>query len=537
MINLKISMETSAIVALSFGLFILSVIFVITILTNSKNNTNENVYLIKKWVLITSILLLNIAGCVLVYYTQNLQVILYLLIVLKSKDILMSVMFVFNMIYRRITKKYYDIPSSELTDEIERIMALVPVFNESYEQVCKTVDSILNSKSSPNYVLPVIISDGKNNYTSVLDNIEVTKDYTYKSWNGIDINLSVTYGTRNNKHIMSVTKYKNMGKKDSLIFLYDMFNHHSSILDSSNLFLKNELNKDLLVNFGVNQFDYVFCTDGDTFVDENAILCLVDTMKKQKTIACAGIVNVDKSCGNLFWNNLQNYQYMYSQYIRRTNEDLFGQVLCLPGCISMVKICKELVDVLKLYSTIPNEKNLLETNVQYIGTDRRFTSSIIYKNNDVKILQDTRAHAYTLPPQSFNEYLCQRKRWTHNTFFNSILNIVGSNVNLLLRFFNLIDVLRMCLIYFRLFNTLYFVYLLASSYKPSNVLDLVPYIVLLSYPVTCFLVYSLFNSHLRTQFLSLVFMSILNKLFTFFTNIITFTTMLFNIGTFKWTLK
>jgi chitin synthase len=531
------SLETSAIVALAFGLGIVGLISLIVLLVEMnhfEHTTKEGLFYVKKWCLITFLILVNAAGCVLVYYTQNLQVILFILIALKSKDIIMSVMFAFNMIYRAIIKKYHGLPSLEMSDEIERVIAFIPTFEESTAQVSKTLDSVLNSKRGPHYILPVVISDGKNNYDELLDNVNLVKEYTYQSWKATDINLTISYGTRNDKHVVCITKQQNLGKKDSVILIHDLFNVHRGNFATINQELRQSLRQDILDIFGVNEFDYIFCTDGDTIIDENAIVCLVDTLKTKGATAAAGMVNVDKTDGSTFWNHLQNYQYMYGQYVRRTNEDLVAQVLCLPGCISMVKVDESFSNVLKMYSLLPNEKNLFETSVQTMGTDRRFTSCVVYTNDNAKIFQDTRAHAYTIPPQSLSSYFSQRKRWTHNTFFNSVLNIVGSNVNILSRFFTLIDVLRMSLVYFRLFNTFYFIYLLAAYYEPKNVTSLVPYIVLLSYPVVCFLVYSLFNSHLRVQFLWLLLFTFINKIFTMLSTIIIFTLMLFNIGNSNW---
>lgn len=535
----KMSLETSAIVALAFGLGIVGLISLIVLfveMNHFQHTTKEGLFYVKKWCLIAFIMLINAGGCVLVYYTQNLQVILFVLIALKSKDIIMSVMFVFNMIYRAIVKKYTGLPSMEMSDEIERVVAFIPTYDESSAQVTKTLDSVLNSKRGPHYILPVLVSDGKNNYDALelLDTVHLVKEYTYQSWKAIDVNLTISYGSRNDKHVVSIMKHQNLGKKDSVIMIHDLFNVHRSNLLNINKELRQAVRKDIVEIFGVNEFDYIFCTDGDTTLDENAIVCLLDTMKTKGATACAGVVNVEKTTGNTFWNHLQNFQYMYGQYVRRTNEDLVSQVLCLPGCIAMVKVDESFSDVLKMYSLLPYEKNLFETSVQTMGTDRRFTSCVVYTNDNAQILQDTRAHAYTLPPQSLGTYFSQRKRWTHNTFFNSVLNIIGSNVNILLRFFNLIDVLRMCLVYFRLFNTLYFVYLLAAYYKSQNIISLVPYIVLLSYPVVSFLVYALFNSHLRLQFLWLLLFTFVNKVFTLFSTIITFTLMLFNIGNSNW---
>lgn len=534
------SLETSAIVALAFGLSLVGLISLVVLfveMNHFNNVTKEGLFYVKKWCLITFILLVNAGGCALVYYTQNLQVILFIIVALKSKDIIMAIMFCFNMVYRAITKKYSQLPSLEISDEIERVAAFVPVYDESLEQVTQTLDSVLNSKCGAHYVLPVLISDSKTSYDTLITNVENVKQYTYQSWKACGVNLTISYGTRNDKHVVFITKHRNLGKKDSIILMNDLFNYTRPNLGSINTELREQVHQDISSIFGVTDFDYLFCTDGDTVVDEHAITCLVDTLKTKQANAVAGVVNVNKSSGNFFWNHLQNLQYMYGQYVRRTNEDLVNQVLCLPGCISLIKIDEGFKDTLKLYSTLPNEKNLFETSVQSMGTDRRFTSAIVYTTTGAKILQDTRANAYTIPPQSVGQFFSQRKRWTHNMFFNSILNIVGSNVNFLSRFFNLIDVTRMCLVYFRLFNTLYFIYLLSAYHTSQNIISLVPYIVLLSFPVVCFLVYSLFNSHLRNQFFSLFVFTFINKVFTMVSTVITFSLMLFNIGNSDWKIS
>jgi chitin synthase len=382
-----------------------------------------------------------------------------------------------------------------------------------------------------------LISDGKNNYDTLMTTTETVKTYTYQSWKTCNVDLTISYGTRNGKHVVCITKQINLGKKDSIILMHDLFNYTRPNLTNVNQQLREQVRQDISEIFGVNDFDYLFCTDADTIVDEHAIVCLVDTLKSKNATAVSGIVNVNKTSGSFFWNHIQNLQYLYGQYVRRTNEDLVGQVLCLPGCISLIKIDEGFKDTLKLYSTLPNEKNLFETSVQSMGTDRRLTSAIVYTTSGAKILQDTRANAYTVPPQTLVQFFSQRKRWTHNMFFNSILNIVGSNVSVLSRFFNLIDVTRMCLVYFRLFNTLYFIYLLSAYHTSQNIISLIPYIVLLSFPVVCFLVYSLFNSHLRNQFFSLFVFTFINKVFTMVSTIITFTLMLFNIGNSDWKIS
>lgn len=525
----------SEIAALVIGLSIFVIItgVFVALYSSEKNEFVKNkVFLFKKWLYIFGIVSLNAMGCVLVYYTKSLQVILYIILVLKSSDILMSVMFIFNMIYKAIIG--VSEPSFDQSDEAEKIVAFVPVCKEKLEQVKQTIDSLMTNKLGSNYLLTTVISDGISDYSDIFTSITKESNGTYKSWNGYTVDVKIMYGQRNNKPLLLIRKYKNLGKKDSIILFNDIFNHARYNLELEN----NSLREDVLYNlqelFGVSKFNYIYGTDGDTIISDKNIMYLLYTIKIKDATACCGVVNVNENYGNIFWNWLQNYQYLYGQFMRRTNEDLFNQVLCLPGCNTMYKIEKDCAKAMTLYSEMTNETNLIKSSVQNIGTDRRFTSSLIYTNSKAKIVMDTRAHVYTISPDSFNSYINQRKRWCNNMYFNSMINIIAPNVNFVLRFFNFINVLRLSLIYFRLFNTLYFIYLLSAFYNEKHILDLVPYIVILVFPVVCFMIYSLFNSHLRNQYHKLFVSLIFNKIFTFFTTVIIFTVMLYHIGMYSW---
>jgi cellulose synthase/poly-beta-1,6-N-acetylglucosamine synthase-like glycosyltransferase len=541
--------ETSEIVALTLGLSLFCVLPISYFLSNSpvslpknffRRQSNQNVktklFFLQKWLFISFIVLLNALGCVLVYYTRNLQIMLFLILVLKSKDLVMALMFAFNMMYRYFFryKNYYLYPEPVVSDTPTNVLSFVPVYKESSEQVSKTLKSVLSSRFGSGNHMAFVVSDGENDYFDLLDNEgRKEKNFVYSSWKGNQVRLRVCYGFMYGHPVIMCSKSQNVGKKDSVILLHDIFNYPRSNLPSLNQEMKHEINKDIKSLFGISGFNYIFSTDGDTTVEEQSISLLIDTMNERGAMAVSCVVNADNSSGNFFWNRLQNFQYLYGQYVRRTNEDLLNQVLCLPGCGNMVRIHPLFGKTVEYYSSLPNENNLLETTVQFVGTDRRFTSSLVYNTNG-NILQDTRSRVYTLPPQNFSRFLSQRQRWNHNMYFNSLLNIFGKNVNLLSRFFNVIDVLRMSLIYFRLFNTVFFIYLLSAYYSYENVLQLVPYIVLLSYPVVFFVVYSLFDSFLRKQFFYLLLFIVPNKLFTMFTNVLIFSVMMFNIGYFEW---
>ena len=361
-------MESNQVAALSIGLSILFVTGVFVLLSGYyKNRTffdSNTVFYVKKWTYILFLVSLNVVGCVFVYYFRSLNVLVYVILALKSKDLITSVVFLFNMIYKHLFTNL-EIPQLTVTDEIKRIVALVPVYNETLEQLTKTVDSILNSNVTPNYTMPCIVVDGlENNYLEIFDELIVSKkDLYYKNWFGSDVSTNVFYGKRRDHHIMMIQKATRVGKKDTIILVNDIFNRKRSNITSLNKNFRQDVNQDILNIFGISAFDYLFSTDADTIIDSNTINCLADSIKTKSAIAVCGVVNVDKSSGSWFWNNLQNFQYLYGQYTRRTTEDLFGQVLCLPGCISMFRLCNRSTYAQKMYSQIPEKSDLVVSSV------------------------------------------------------------------------------------------------------------------------------------------------------------------------------
>lgn len=531
------ALDSYSLAALVIGLTIVVVTLGMFMLYGKVNNslpfTHSTAFAIKKLLYIVFVVALNVAGCVLVYYTQNLQVILYVILVLKSKDIIMALMFVVNAVYRAITKRD-KMPTLEMSDEIEHVIAFVPAYKESLEQVAKTVDSVTGNHAVSTYVLTFVVSDGEADLSGLIDDVKYTHNGSYKTWKGRSLGVDIVYGTRGGKPVVLVNKSDHSGKKDSIIFCNDMFNAVRENIQEETKILRATMRDNITNIMGVSEFDYIFCTDADTIISEMTLMCLVDIIRSRKAVAACGLVNVDKTQGNVFWNHLQNFQYLYGQYMRRSNEDLFAQVLCLPGCVSMFKIHPESAKALTMYSTEVEVSRIVDASVQYVGTDRRYTSCLLYTNPQARVVFDPRVSAYTCPPSSIRAYMNQRRRWCQNMYFNNLLNIVGANINFVMRFFGLVEYLRMTLVYFRLFNTIYFIYLLATSFKQQNIIGLVPYIVVLSYPVVVFFVYSLFNRHLRNQYLSLVLSFILNRIFTVFSTPVVFTNMLWNIGNGCW---
>lgn len=484
--------------------------------------TDDRVFFIKKWSYIGGIALVNAAMCVMVYYLKNVQVLLYVILALKAKDIIISLIFTGNMLVYRLFKK-------TATDDVQskKILAFVPYYKESFEQVSKTVDSIINCQTGTNDKVICVISDGMKMYEELFTSIEQTTDGYYQSWKNETVHIKLYYGFRNDQQMIVMHKIKNMGKKDSIILVNDLFNVARSKLPQMNATLR----KDITENF-TGEFDYMFSTDADTTIESTSIMKMLNEIKSRDAVAACGVLNANGK--GYFWEMIQDFQYMYGQYVRRSTEDVLNQVTCLPGCISMFKLGEHNKNALDMYAEMPDAKDFVRSNVQYIGTDRRYTSCLIYTNQSNKIVWTDGAQAYTDVPNTWGDYIAQRKRWMSNMYFNMMLNMCGKNINWMTRIFCFLDILKLSLVYFRVFNTLFFIVLLATSGTTKTIVDMVPYVVVVSYPLVVFFVYALVNGHLRAKWLRLFAAWLMNKVFVLVSTCIVFTIMLANIGNDVW---
>ena len=96
--------------------------------------------------------------------------------------------------------------------------------------------------------------------------------------------------------------------------------------------------------------------DGDINFRPEAVLLLVDLMKKNKGLgaACGRVHPV--GIGPMAW--YQTFEYAISHWLQKATEHVFGCVLCSPGCFSLFR-ASALVDinVMNRYTAKPTEGN------------------------------------------------------------------------------------------------------------------------------------------------------------------------------------
>lgn len=490
-------------------------------------------FLRKKMLYLIFIFCINVIMGYLVFKYSSILGVYIAFISLKSKDVIMATVQLIHLVYNFIKVKILCLQPPKLLIINSNIVSIIPVYSEPNDQVKVTIESIIANNLENNTNLICIITDGAE--TNVDDNL--TKlvgrfEYVYTSWKQQNNFLDVVFGFIDQTPCVIIHKKFNMGKKDSLIIAHDMFNYARSSLDAQNIQFRQDIRAQISNVYGVTDFHYMFCTDADTFIEKQSIYSLMETITRYDAIAACGLVVIDFAGKNWnFWNLFQNFQYLYGQYIRRGVENMYGKVSCLPGCITLFKIDPIASGAIEFYAKTPGKDKMLENIVQLLGTDRRLTSSFLYQNKKVLTKFDTNAKCFTIPPCELRPYLSQRRRWGSNAYFNTMCNLVAPNIHPFMRFFSSLDYIRMSLEYFRVFNTVIFIYKLIQV---VHIMKMIPFIVVIAFPTTFFLLWALFVPFMRGMYFQLIIGYILNKFWSILISLMVLSNVFWNIGSVKW---
>lgn len=84
----------------------------------------------------------------------------------------------------------------------------------------------------------------------------------------------------------------------------------------------------------------------------------------------------------------------------------------------MIAVRPEMAGAIQNYAAPIMGYTVLFHQVQYLGTDRRLTYSMLSQNKNLRTLFVPEAVSETLAPQSLQHYLSQRRRWGSNAYFN-----------------------------------------------------------------------------------------------------------------------
>ena len=167
------------------------------------------------------------------------------------------------------------------------------------------------------------------------------------------------------------------------------------------------------------QNTFVLALDGDSSFRAETIIKLLDHMKKDDKIgAVCGRIHPK---GNGFISMYQKFEYAIGHWLQKSTEDVLGNVLCSPGCFSLIRLnalleshIKHMPPALYSYSEITTKPMHYLQHDQ--GEDRWLCTLLIERG--WRIEYSAVSDSFTACPESFTEFFNQRRRWTPSTVAN-----------------------------------------------------------------------------------------------------------------------
>ncbi|KAK4450920.1 chitin synthase-domain-containing protein [Podospora aff. communis PSN243] len=458
----------------------------------------------------------------------------------KAKDIICVLIDVSGLLIRAIHRAIRGPPPET---EAQWILSLIPTYNESEEQILKCIDSLRDNDIGKHKQVMCVVMDGKpKELRSEMDRVVLEYDRPYHTLKSKTGSLRVTAGWIHSCPVILIEKAKNCGKKDSLVLAHDIFNFPRDDMPLYSKLLREDIWNKALPLLTKDQgeftgFDGVFCTDADSKLHKGCLRLLADALARdENAIAAAGTVFVELEKGYEWslWNLYQQFQYTFGQYVRRRAEGFIGRVTCLPGCVTMIAVRKEMAGAIQKYAKQVSSDFILHHQVQNLGTDRRLTYAMLSQGTHLHTLFVPDAVSETVAPQSLLHYLSQRRRWGSNAHFNNYYLLAGSNMNPIIRLAALIDAARQTFIFYRIMNTVLFIKALVDHFV---IWDILPLLIVGQLPLLWYLISMFIESQLRRRFFKLVLGFFINKIISPFLAVIIFIEVCFNLGNNVWGLS
>lgn len=179
----------------------------------------------------------------------------------------------------------------------------------------------------------------------------------------------------------------------------------------------------------------------------------------------------------------------------------------------MIKCRPECAGAMAKYAEAVTVMPVLHHQVQYLGTDRRLTYSLLSQSRKLTTLFVPEAVSETVAPQSLKHYLSQRRRWGSNAYFNNYFYMTGENMSPITRVAAFIEVLRLSMVYYRFCNSILLIHhivvgIMHHTFEPTK---LVPLLIVSQFPLLWFCISVLIEKQLRVRAHKLLLGFCINK--------------------------
>lgn len=373
-------------------------------------------------------------------FCNSLDLLFILYLAFLSLTLLLNIIFGIIYYYYRCykTKKI----NKEKDSVNEKIIIHIPLYNEDYDTIKSTIDSVCKINYNLDNILLLIVIDGiitnsKTNNTTdytllnlLFQNNEYIneqystlidyKDNRLQIYNGLynagtgNVNYSVILKCGN---ITEQFRKGNRGKKDSSLIIYETINN---IYSNNQIYIPiiNKLNNGLInKNQSLIEYEYMLIIDCDTDIEKNGLILLLNYLQNNyKCIAVCGQTIVKNSSNNLI-TIVQSFEYFISHLLLKTFEHVMYNVFVLSGCFTLFKLRIENEPTINnniISKYTKSSKTLYEKNLLELGEDRYLTALINQEYPDYNLSYISDAKCYTNVPDKFKILLDQRRRWTNS---------------------------------------------------------------------------------------------------------------------------
>ncbi|EMT64283.1 Chitin synthase 6 [Fusarium odoratissimum] len=421
---------------------------------------------LQKWSLIIGLASIN--GALIYVGWKYYQVYYFFLVLLSSNTVLQSFMCICIILHWFITHVllgWWKREENNVPAEPEKMVLLLPCYNETYQELTRSLDSLIAQKNIDNHPRVIfIVVDGnvrgpgmeKTTQEYLLQDIlepgpSRTFENGYRARDGLFMPVKTQTGFYKGIPYVFVGKRYNQGKRDSLCFARSLIYHFKQRSENIVTMFNNELFEYIgnnFINAGLDDITYLCGMDADTVFDEYCIWEMIKEIRKNpKLVGVCGHVCVDFDGHNWgYWSLYQSVEYSQTQGLRRMFQSrITGKVNCLPGCCQLIRVDEATFGDAVLrerFGYCPKPNDIMTQHIMGNYSEDSIHASIIFSLFPGKqTAQALRAKAMTIVPQDWKVFLSQRKRWALGSISNEFVMIFRPGIILIERLQSLIAVI------------------------------------------------------------------------------------------------
>ncbi|KAK5989726.1 Chitin synthase 5-like protein [Cladobotryum mycophilum] len=402
---------------------------------------------LQKWSLICGLLMLN-GGLIYIGWTYW-QVYYLFIVLLSSNTMLQGAMIVCILLHFFVTRVlcFCWRPKEIIPDEPEKLVLLLPCYNETHQELQRSLDSLVNQQNIENHIRVIFIVVDGNVRGPGMD--KTTQDYLledilepgpcrnfengYRARDGLFMPIKVQTGFYKGLPYVFVGKRYNQGKRDSLCFARSFLYHYKQRSENIITMFNNDVFEHIgnsFMQYNLDTIDYLVGMDADTVFDEYCIIEMLREIRKNpKLVGVCGHVCVDfdgKDWG--LWSLYQSVEYSQTQGLRRMFQSrITGKVNCLPGCCQLIRVDESTFGDAVLrqrFGYCPKPNDVMTQHIMGNYSEDSIHASIIFSLFPKKqTAQALKAKAFTIVPQTWKVFLSQRKRWALGSISNEFVMI------------------------------------------------------------------------------------------------------------------